>query len=104
TNNEAHPVPAPMVAALEQLRQALAGADGRPIDPVTAEWSDIEKGVIVLLGGAFSPENPRHLEILLMLAAALAERLRQELGAFWFQNRADPHGAAVGFPDAVMVF
>jgi len=31
-------------------------------------------------------------------------RLRLDLGAFWFQNRATPHGATLGFPGAVVVF
>jgi hypothetical protein len=93
-----------MAAALEDLRRALAGPDGQPIDPITAEWAEIERGVILMLGGAFTPQNPRHLEIVFMLASALAERLRREMGAFWFQNRATPNGATVGFPDAVVVF
>jgi hypothetical protein len=93
-----------MAAALDQLRQVLAGPDGQPIDPLTAEWTEIERGVILLLGGPFVPERPQHLEIVFMLASALAERLRRELGAFWFQNRSTPNGATLGFPDAVVVF
>jgi hypothetical protein len=93
-----------MVAALEDLRRALVGPDGKPIDPLTAGWSEIERGVILLLGGAFTPQNQRHLEVAFMLTAALAERLRRELDAFWFQNRSTPHGATLGFPGAVVVF
>jgi len=93
-----------MAAALAELRKLLVASDGRPIDPVTADWAEIERGVILLLGGAFAPEKPRHLEIVFMLASALAERLSQELGAFWFQNRSTPNGATLGFPDAVVVF
>jgi hypothetical protein len=104
TPNEAHPVPPPLAAALDELRKVLVGPDGAPIDPITAEWSQIERGVILLLGGAFSPREPRHLEIAFMLAAALAERLHGELGAFWFQNRSTPHGATLGFPEAMVMF
>jgi hypothetical protein len=93
-----------MVAALDQLRRVLVGPDGRPIDPIAADWNEIEKGVILLLGGSFTPQQQRHLEVAFMLACALAERLRQELGAFWFQNRSTPHGATVGFPGAMVVF
>jgi hypothetical protein len=93
-----------MVAALDDLRKLLVTPDGAPIDPLEADWAEIERGVILLLGGAFAPQNPRHLEVVFMLAAALAERLRRELGAFWFQNRATPHGATLGFPGAVVVF
>ena len=93
-----------MVAALEDLRRTLVGPDGKPIDPLTAGWSEIERGVILLLGGAFTPQNQRHLEVAFMVTAALAERLRRELGAFWFQNRSTPHGASLGFPGALVVF
>jgi plasmid stabilization system protein ParE len=93
-----------MLAALEQLRTVLVTSEGRPIDPVAADWGEIEKGVILLLGGGFQPDRPQHLEVGFMLAAALAERLRTELGAFWFQNRATPHGASVGFPGALVMF
>jgi hypothetical protein len=93
-----------MVAALEELRRVLAGPDGRPIDPLAADWKDIEKGVILLLGGAFNPQNRGHLDVVFMVASALAERLRREVGAFWFQNRSTPHGASLGFPGAMVVF
>jgi hypothetical protein len=102
--DEAPPIPPPMAAALEELRRVLVGPDGKPIDPLTAGWDQIEKGIILLLGGAFNPQQQRHLDVAFMLAAALAERLRRDLGAFWFQNRATPHGATLGFPDAVVVF
>lgn len=102
-NNDV-PVPAPMAAALDDLRRTLATPEGRPIDPVTADWTEIERGVILMLGGGFAPQKPQHLQVVFMLASALAERLRRELGAFWFQNRSTPNGASVGFPDAVVVF
>ena len=103
-NQEGPPVPPPMLAALEDLRRALVGPDGKPIDPLSAGWGEIERGAILLLGGAFTPQDPRHLEVAFMLTAALAARLQRDLGAFWFQNRSTPHGATLGFPGAVVVF
>ncbi|HEY0708401.1 MAG TPA: hypothetical protein VGG33_16460 [Polyangia bacterium] len=101
----AHPAPPPMAAALEHLQKVLVAPEGgAPIDPLTADWATIEKGAVPLLGGAFSPQNPRHLDVVFMLASALAERLSREFGSFWFQNRATPHGATVGFPEGVLVF
>jgi hypothetical protein len=94
-----------MAAALEHLTKVLVAPEGGgPLDPLAADWSAIEKGAIVLLGGAFSPQNPRHLDVVFMLASALAERLNREFGSFWFQNRATPHGATIGFPDGILVF
>jgi hypothetical protein len=93
-----------MKAALEHLQKILIGPEGQPLDPLTAEWAAIEKGIIPHLGGAFNPQNPRHLDVVFMLASALAERLRREFNSFWFQNRSTPHGATVGFPDTVLVF
>ncbi len=99
-----NPVPAPMAAALEQLRKTLKSPDGASLDPLTASWADIERGVVPLLGGAFSPQKGGHLDVVFMLASALAERLRLSHGAFWFQNRSTPHGATLGFPNGVLVF
>lgn len=93
-----------MAAALEQLRKILVSPEGTPVDPTAAEWSEIEKGVVLLLGGAFSPQQQGHLDVVFMLASALAERLRREFGAFWFQNRSTAHGATVGFPNGILVF
>jgi hypothetical protein len=93
-----------MAAALEQLRKILVSPEGAAIDPTTADWPDIEKGVVLLLGGAFSPQQQGHLDVVFMVASALAERLRGEFGAFWFQNRSSPHGATVGFPQGILVF
>jgi hypothetical protein len=98
------PPPPQVQAAVDQLRQALQSAESRPVDPLTAPWPEIEKGVIKLLGGAFSPHNESHQSIAFMIAAALAERLRRDLGAFWFSNRATPNGAALGFPSGIIVF
>jgi hypothetical protein len=93
-----------MAAALEQLRKTLVSPEGAAIDALTADWPQIEKGVILLLGGAFSPQKQGHLDVVFMVASALAERLRREFGAFWFQNRSTPHGATVGFPQGILVF
>jgi hypothetical protein len=93
-----------MAAALEQFRKTLVSSEGVAIDPITADWPEIEKGVILLLGGAFSPQQQAHLDVVFMVASALAERLRIEFGAFWFQNRSNPHGATVGFPQGILVF
>jgi hypothetical protein len=97
--------PPPQIqAALAQLGKALAATEGRDVDPMTASWDEIEKGVIKLLGGAFSPGEESHQGLVFMLAAALAERLRRDLDAFWFHNRATPQGAALGFPAGIIVF
>jgi hypothetical protein len=93
-----------MAAALEQFRKILRSSEGQPIDPLTADWAEVEKGVVPLLGGAFAPQKPGHLDVVFMVASALAERLRTELGAFWFQNRSTPHGATLGFPKTILVF
>jgi hypothetical protein len=82
----------------------MEAAEGRDIDPLTAPWADIEKAVIKLLGGAFSPREDSHQGLAFMIAAAFAERLRRDLGAFWFPNRATPQGAALGFPAGIIVF
>jgi hypothetical protein len=39
----------------------------------------------------------------MMIAAAFGERICRDLSGFWFQNRAVPGGAAVGFPDVTMM-
>jgi hypothetical protein len=74
------------------------------MDPLTAGWDDIERAVIKLLGGAFSPREETHQGLAFMLAAAFAERLRRDHGAFWFPNRATPQGAALGFAPGIIVF
>lgn len=89
--------------AIEELRRALQAAEGQPIDPMTAEWSSMERGVARLLGGAFNPQNPNHGGVAFLLAAALGERLNRDLNGFWFPNRAAPAGAAIGFADGIIV-
>jgi hypothetical protein len=99
--------PPQIQSALDHFRQALhatEGAGAANLDPLTAPWAEIEKPVIKLLGGAFTPGNQAHQNLAFMIAATLAERLRQDLGAFWFQNRGTPEGAALGFPPGIIVF
>jgi hypothetical protein len=98
------PPPPQVEAAVGQLRQALEAVEGREIDPLTVAWDEVEKGVIKLLGGAFSPDEEAHQSLAFMIAAAFAERLRRDLGAFWFPNRATPQGAALGFGSGIIVF
>ena len=98
--------PPQIQSALDHFRQALAAAAaGEPVvDPMTAAWAEIEKPVIRLLGGAFNPNTQAHQNLAFMIAATLAERIRGDLGGFWFQNRSTPEGASLGFPQAVIVF
>jgi hypothetical protein len=105
--------PPQIQSALDHFRQALRATQGSgspgaagsaDLDPLTAPWVEIEKPVIKLLGGAFTPGNQAHQNLAFMIAATLAERLRQDLGAFWFQNRSTAEGAALGFPPGIIVF
>jgi hypothetical protein len=98
-----HPDPPQARAALEQLRQALGSVEGREVDPLTAPWREVETGVIKLLGGAFNADDPTHGAIAFMIGSAWAGRVTRDLGAFWFPHRGAPGGAALGFPDAVVM-
>jgi hypothetical protein len=89
---------------IDELRRALRQVEGRDIDPLTAPWSEVEPGVAKLLGGPFSPDRPEHTPVAFLLAAAFGERVCRELGGFWFQNRAMPDGAAIGFRDVTIMF
>ena len=95
-------VPPQMQHAQESLARALAELEKRPVDLLKASWSEIEKSVIKLLGGAFKLDRPEHQHIALGIAAALASRLSAEHGAFWFPQRDALEGAALGFPDALV--
>jgi hypothetical protein len=90
--------------AVEQLRQALRGALQRDIDPMVATWSEIAPGVTELLGGPFSGDTPAHATLAMLVAATFGERICRDLSGFWFQNRAVPDGAAVGFAEATIMF
>ncbi len=96
-------IPATLVPAVEQLANLLKLPDGKPLDLFAAPWIDVEKGVIPLLGGAFSPDRPEHQAVALGLAGAFGARLIAAHNAFWFLNRESAEGASVGFPDALVV-
>jgi hypothetical protein len=98
------PPPPQIQAAIGQLEKALHAAEGRPVDALAAPWGEVETGVIKLLGGGFSPDDPAHQSVAFMVAAAFAQRLCARLGAFWFPNRATPQGAGLGFPAGIILF
>ena len=107
---EATPPPSPPAIppqiedAIARLGDAIESVQGIPLDPLTASWQEIEAAVIKLLLGAWRPDNPSHQAIAFMLGATFSERLRRNLGAFWFPSRSARHGAALGFPDGIIVF
>jgi hypothetical protein len=96
-------IPLQVDIALTQLRQAIEQIDGRPIDVLKTPWSEIERSVIKLLGGAFRVDRPEHQAIALGLAGIFGARLQQEHDAFWFPNREALEGASLGFANALMV-
>jgi hypothetical protein len=89
--------------SVHQLEAAIERVERRRIDLGNAPWPEIEKSIIRLLGGAFQPGLADHQAIALGLAGAYAARLVQEQRAFWFANREALEGAALGFPQAVLV-
>ncbi len=97
-------IPPQIEEAIARLREAITSVQGIALDPLSASWAEIEGGVVKLLMGAFSPDNPSHQALSFMIGATFAERLRRELGAFWFPSRATRHGAALGFADGIVVF
>ena len=99
----AMPRPPQLDSAFQQVSSILAQVEGKPVDLVKDSWADIEKGVIKLLGGPFNPQQPEHQVIALGLAAALGDRLHAEYQAFWFPYRETPEGAALGFPEALIM-
>jgi hypothetical protein len=99
----AHPAPPHVQSAQAQVAAAFQQQAGKPVDLLKSPWSEVEVAVPGLLGGAFQPNNQNHQMFALGLAGALAERLAEELGAFWFLNRESPEGASLGFPDALIV-
>jgi hypothetical protein len=99
----AHPVPPEVQAAHEQLKQAALAVEKRDVDFAHAPWPELEKTVIKLLGGPFHIDKPDHQVVALGLAAALADRLNAEHGAFWFFDRDAPEGASLGFPSALIM-
>ncbi len=95
--------PSHLDAALAQLAASLSQVTGKPLDPLTASWADVEAGVIKLLQGPYLPERPEHQLVALGLAAAFGQRLAETDKAFWFPMRESPEGAMVGFPEAVLM-
>jgi hypothetical protein len=43
---------------LAQLTASLARAEGKPVDPLTAPWPEVEAGLIKLLRGPYVPDPP----------------------------------------------
>ncbi|MBL8953525.1 MAG: hypothetical protein JNK82_22305 [Myxococcaceae bacterium] len=97
------PVPPHLAGALAQVEQVIEAVEKKKVDLLTAPWVEIEKSIIKLLGGPFQPNVPEHQMIALGLAAAFGARLAKENGAFWFPSREAPEGAAMGFPEALVM-
>jgi hypothetical protein len=99
------PIPTPphLAGAQAQLDKVLEAVEKRKVDLDKGAWGEIEKSVIKVLGGPFKPNVPEHQLVALGLAAAFGQRLASELGAFWFPSREAPEGAALGFPDALVM-
>jgi hypothetical protein len=95
--------PSHLDASLTELAASLAQVEGKPVDPLTAPWPEVEKGVIKLLRGAYMPERPEHQLVALGLAAAFGQRLVDSEKAFWFPMREAPEGAMLGFPEALLM-
>lgn len=99
----AMPRPPQLDSAMQQVTEVLTQVQGKPVDLVKDTWADIEAGVIKLLGGPFNPQQMEHQVIALGLAAAMGERLHADHQAFWFPYRETPEGAALGFPEALIM-
>lgn len=98
-----YPTPPRLEAAREQLLASLRAVEKKGVDPLAASWAELEQGVIKLLRGPFHLEQPEHQLIALGLAAIFGDRLARDLGAFWYPNREAPEGAAMGFPEALVM-
>jgi hypothetical protein len=96
------PTPPQLEAAHTQLSAMLEQAEGRKVDLVKDSWADIERGIIKLLKGPFSIQQPEHQVVALGLAAAFAARLAEAHPVFWFPSRESPEGAELGFQEALM--
>ena len=97
------PVPLQIEVALKQLQEAINTVERSQLDLDKATWAEIEKSVIKLLGGAFRVDRADHQAIALGLSGVFADHLQGQHHAFWFPNREALEGAALGFPDALMV-
>ncbi|MCL2178636.1 MAG: hypothetical protein FWC28_04215 [Proteobacteria bacterium] len=90
-------------AALSQLESLLKAAEKRDVDCLNASWSEIEKSIIKVLGGAFKFSKPEHQLIALGLAAVLGEKLLHMHNGFWFPNSDSVVGVSLGFSEAMIV-
>ncbi|MBK7860444.1 MAG: hypothetical protein IPJ65_17890 [Archangiaceae bacterium] len=97
------PTPPHLAGALAQLEKIIEAAEKKKVDLLAAPWPEIEKAVAHVLGGPFSPNVPEHQMVALGLAAAFGARLAADTGAFWFPSREAPEGAALGFPEALVM-
>jgi hypothetical protein len=97
------PTPPHLAGALAQLDKVIESVEKKKLDLLKAPWAEIEKSVIHVLGGPFKPNVPEHQIVALGLAAAFGARLAEENGAFWFPSREAPEGAAIGFPEALVM-
>jgi len=97
------PQPPQLAAARAQLETVLEQVEKRKVDLMTESWGAIEKVAVKLLGGPFRVDSPQHHLVALGLAAAFGSRLGKDLNAFWFPSRESPEGAALGFPEALIM-
>lgn len=99
----AYPLPPQIEVTLDQLKQAIQAVDQKQIDDLKTPWAEIEKSVIKLLQGPFRINQPEHQAIALGVSGILGARLISEFNAFWFPNRDSLEGAAIGFPDELIM-
>lgn len=97
------PQPPQLAAARAQLEAVIEQLEKKKVDLTAAPWAEIEKSVIKVLGGPFVLNQPEHQVVALGLAASFGARLAIEHKAFWFPSRESPEGAAVGFPEALIM-
>lgn len=99
----AHPIPPQIELGIAQLREAVLSVDKKDVDLLKTPWAELEKSVIKLLGGPFNMGQPAHQAVALGVAGILGERMIDEFKAFWFPNRDSVEGAAIGFPDGIIM-
>lgn len=99
----AEPTPPVYEQALHALDTACKQGGVTRFDPLRTPFAEVAPVVDRLLGAPFDPDNAKHKAVALGLAAMLGERLKDEHGAFWFSQREAPFGAAMGFPNLMLV-
>jgi hypothetical protein len=97
------PTPPHLAGALAQLEGVIEQIEKKKVDLTEAPWAEIEKSVAHVLGGPFKGNVPEHQLVAAGLAAAFGARLAKENNAFWFPTRESPEGAAIGFPEALVM-